>query len=381
MKLLTVVDTRLSFLKAAALLRAVEQHNASAAGPPIEHVLVHAGRDGDARLAATIFAALAVPGLHHRLGIDAASACEQTASILRRLDPVLAEERPDLVVVIGDATATVAAALAAAMRQVPIAHVDAGQRGLERSPPEELNRLVTDAISTLLFASSVTANETLNREAHLPERVFFVGNVLVDTLLWCRPQADRSPILEQLGLTPGDAYLVAALRDRDDADEPDRLVGVIRALAELRRDVPVVVPMHPYTLAQLERSGLRERLEVVPLDRPAPGTLNGKVSIVPPLGYFDFLRLIANARLVLTDSSGVQEETTCLGVPCLNVREHRERPVTAGAPISRTGGGAPDRIVTAARSWLERPPPRLALPELWDGHAAARIVAILARQG
>jgi UDP-N-acetylglucosamine 2-epimerase (non-hydrolysing) len=280
---------------------------------------------------------------------------------MKRFEPVLAAEEPDAVLVVGDVNSTLACALTAVKMGIPVAHVEAGLRSFDRSMPEEVNRVLTDAIAQWLFVSERSGLENLRNEGIPDERVYFVGNVMIDTLLAHRARSERSPILEDLGLT-AKGYAVLTLHRPASVDHPEVLAGLLEAVGRIGQEIPVVFPVHPRTRRALAVSGTE--------DFPW-------LRLIEPLGYLDFLKLMAHATVVLTDSGGVQEETTVLGVPCLTLRTSTERPVTITEGTNTLVGLDPDRIVAEALRVLEKPWVSSRTPELWDGRAAARIVEIL----
>jgi UDP-N-acetylglucosamine 2-epimerase (non-hydrolysing) len=282
---------------------------------------------------------------------------------MRRLEPVFREERPDLVLVVGDVNSTMAAAIVAVQLGIPAAHVEAGLRSFDRGMIEETNRVITDAVSSLLFVTEPSGVANLRKEGVAESKIHHVGNVMIDTLLRFRAKAANSTILERLGLRPR-SYAVATLHRPSNVDEPERLRRLRGALTELARQIKVVFPIHPRTRARLEA-----------LDKGAAG--NHGLITTPPLGYLDFLRLMSEARLVLTDSGGIQEETTALQVPCLTLRENTERPITIEQGTNRLIGVDPAAIVNAAQEALAAGVGQGRIPALWDGRAAARIVDTL----
>jgi len=382
MKILNVVGARPNFVKIAPILRAIAAVNAGRNGAPIESVLVHTEQHYDDAMSAAFFADLEIPPPHHTLGVGSGTHAVQTAEVIRRFEPVVMEERPDVVLVVGDVNSTAACALTAAKLGVPVAHVEAGLRSFDRSMPEEINRIVTDALSDFLFTTEASANDNLRREGVPSEKVFFVGNVMIDSLLSCRRLAQRSTIVERMGLTPdrfGSDYALVTLHRPSNVDAAEPLAAILGALAELSWEIPVVLPVHPRTRVRLQEFNLTQHVDPVALNGTPVVIHPGRISLFEPVGYLDFLRLMSGARVVLTDSGGIQDETTCLGVPCITLRENTERPVTVTAGTSTLVGNDPERILAAAHQALEngqRPP---QLPPLWDGHAAARIVDVLVR--
>jgi UDP-N-acetylglucosamine 2-epimerase (non-hydrolysing) len=356
-KIVAVVGARPNFVKIAPLLAELRLYSDA------EVTLVHTGQHYDLQMSEAFFANLEIPAPDVNLEARADTAVGQTAEIMRRLEPVLLERRPDWVVVVGDVTSTVAAALTAVRLGFPIAHVEAGLRSGDRSMPEEINRIVTDAVSDVLFTTEPAGNENLAREGVDSRRVHFVGNVMIDTLFRYRERARESRILADLGLTPR-GYAALTLHRPSNVDTPEALGRMMSTIARVQAEIPVVFPVHPRT---------RARLEALAGGLPAASSLR----LAAPLPYLDFVQLMANARCVLTDSGGIQEETTALGVPCLTLRENTERPVTVTRGTNRIVGVAPDAIFAAWRDVTEGRWPAGELPELWDGKAAERIVRVL----
>lgn len=346
-------------MKIAPLVRACRE----AGG--IESVIVHTGQHYDERMSQLFFDDLEIPRPDLHLGVGSASHAVQTARIMERFEPVLEEVRPDLVVVVGDVNSTAACALTAVKVGIAVAHVEAGLRSFDRSMPEEINRVVTDAVSELLFASEPSGVRNLRREGHPEERIHFVGNVMIDTLLQHRRRAAASDILDRLGLEAG-AYAVVTLHRPSNVDDGDVFGRILDALEEIQREVPVVFPAHPRTQQMLKRLGLEARLARMP-----------GLRVMEPLGYLDFLRLMSDARVVLTDSGGIQEETTILGVPCLTLRANTERPITIEQGTNRLVGTDPVRIVAGYREAVCGARRGGVVPEKWDGRAAERIVAVI----
>ncbi len=357
MLVLNVVGARPNFMKIAPVVEAMRQ-----AGLP--QYLVHTGQHYDEKMSRLFFEELGIPAPDLNLEVGSGSQAVQTAEILRRFEPVVLETKPDLVVVVGDVNSTMACTLVAVKLGIPVAHIEAGLRSFDRSMPEEINRLVTDALADLLFVSEPSGMVNLRSEGVPDEKVHFVGNVMIDTLLRHRESAKRSDIRARLGVDSG-PYILVTLHRPSNVDDPLKLGGLLRALDDLARELPVVFPIHPRTRKNAIDAGLAPEL--------------GRLVTSDPLGYLDFLNLMSNAKVVVTDSGGVQEETTVLGVPCLTVRENTERPVTISCGTNRLVGTDPDAMLRAARESLHGPRPELRLPELWDGKAAGRIVEVLKR--
>jgi UDP-N-acetylglucosamine 2-epimerase (non-hydrolysing) len=368
MRVAAVVGARPNFVKIAPLLRAMR------ARPGVEPLLVHTGQHYDAALAGSFFAELDLPPPDVSLEVGSGSHAHQTAEVMKRFEPALERTRPDLVVVVGDVNSTVAAALTAVKLGIPVAHVEAGLRSFDRGMPEEINRVVTDAISEYLFASEDSAVANLVAEGRDAARIHLVGNVMIDALEAFRPRWERSGIRDRLGVARG-GYGLVTLHRPANVDYAPRLAELLGALDEVAARLPLLFPVHPRTRARLVALDGEGREPAVD-GAPVPGGPR-KLRCIEPLGYLDFLALMAGARLVLTDSGGIQEETTALGVPCLTLRDTTERPVTLTAGTNRLVGTAPGRVVEEAIRALEAPPPPRDRPPLWDGRAAERIVAVL----
>jgi UDP-N-acetylglucosamine 2-epimerase (non-hydrolysing) len=346
-----VAGARPNFMKVAPIIWAMRGR--------VDARLVHTGQHYDQRMSDAFFAELDIPAPDINLGVGSGSHAGQTARVMLAFEPWLLANRCDAIVVVGDVNSTLACSLVAAKLGVPVAHVEAGLRSFDRTMPEETNRVLTDALSTWLLTPSPDADENLGREGIDPKRIFRVGNVMVDTLLAHLDRAMESDVLQRLGVF-GDYGLVTLHRPAL-VDEPGRFGPVLEALSHVGERLPLLFPAHPRTRATLEALDIGRK---------------GNIRVVEPEGYIGFLKLQAAARLVLTDSGGVQEETTVLGVPCLTLRENTERPITILEGTNRLVGLDPDRIIRHAEQALAatRAPRR---PALWDGHAAERIVGVL----
>jgi UDP-N-acetylglucosamine 2-epimerase (non-hydrolysing) len=349
-----VVGARPNFIKVAALVHAMRNR------PNFRVRLIHTGQHFSPEMSDSFFEQLGIPEPDVNLGAGGGSQTEQTAEIMKRIEPVFVSHPPDFLVVVGDVNSTVAASLVAAKMGIPIAHVEAGLRSFDRAMPEEINRLVTDAISDYLFVTEKSGEENLRREGVDPNRIFFAGNVMIDTLLRFRDRAAGSDVLERLGLEPR-SYAVVTLHRPSNVDNPSQLSRLIAMLNDLARDVKIVFAVHPRT---------SQRIEVAGLDVT-------RLLVIPPQSYLDFLRLTSEARLVLTDSGGIQEETTILQVPCLTLRENTERPATIENGTNQLVGTDTEAVLTAARAVLAQPMPAGKVPALWDGQAAERIANTL----
>jgi UDP-N-acetylglucosamine 2-epimerase (non-hydrolysing) len=359
-KILAVVGARPNFMKIAPILRAAKRSRALAA------TLVHTGQHYDESLSGAFFRELRIDPPAENLGVGSGSHAQQTAEVMRRIEPVIADRRPDLVLVVGDVNSTLAAALTAVKLGVRVAHVEAGLRSFDRRMPEEINRILVDSISDFAFVSEPSGVANLRREGVPRERVHLVGNVMIDTLLALRKQAAERSARERYGLERR-AFVLATLHRPENVDTRGALRVVVEALAAVARLAPVVFPVHPRTRRRIESLGLARAV------RAARG-----LRLEEPLGYLDFVSLLDDAALVVTDSGGVQEEAAILGTPCLTRRDSTERPLTLRGGANRLVAADVRAIVREARAVLsgERRPRPLRHP-LWDGAAAERIVAVL----
>jgi UDP-N-acetylglucosamine 2-epimerase (non-hydrolysing) len=325
-------------------------------------LLVHTGQHSSPEMSAAFFRDLEIREPDISLGISGGSSNEQTARVMLALEPLFAARLPDLVLVVGDVNATAAAALVAAKMNLPLAHVEAGLRSFDRTMPEEINRIVTDSLSRFLFTTEAGAAENLQREGIPRERIHFCGNVMIDTLLRFRKRAAASPVLDDLDLACGQ-YALVTLHRPSNVDDPVKLRELLAMLERLAERIPIVFPLHPRTRNSMAAHGITTR----------------RVRVIAPQSYIDFLALMSSARLVLTDSGGIQEETTILGVTCLTVRDNTERPVTIEQGTNRLVGTDARAIFKAAEEALAAPPASPRRPALWDGRAAVRIVETLER--
>lgn len=362
MKIILVVGTRPNFMKVAPILEAMKAY------PELEACLIHTGQHYDHQMSDVFFRDLQLPDPDIYLDVGSASHAVQTAEIMVAFESVVQEGRPDWIVVVGDVNSTLACALVGAKLCVPVAHVEAGVRSFDRTMPEEINRVATDAISDCLFPPSQHGYDNLMREGKSPDQVFLVGDTMIDTLLRWKPVASQRQIHGRLGLD-GD-YGVMTLHRPHNVDSPETLSGILDAVEVIQRKMPIVFPVHPRTAQRLKDFALEERLAKL------PNLLREK-----PLGYLDFLSLVMGARFVLSDSGGIQEETTVLGVPCLTMRENTERPETLTHGTNRLVGRQPDKILEGFRDVLSSPTPTKSYPDIWDGKTAERIVQVLANLG
>lgn len=349
----------------APLLRALEACN------HVRSVLIHTGQHYDENLSDVFFDELWMRRPDIYLGVGSGGHGLQTARVLERFEAVIKEGTPegrrfDRVVVVGDVNSTMAAALAAVKLGVPVAHVEAGLRSFDRSMPEEINRIVTDSICDVLLVSEPAGMENLRCEGHPDEQLHLVGNVMIDTLKWLLPKAEARGVLDMHGLRSGQ-YGVVTLHRPANVDMPNTLARLVDVLVETSRHLPLAFPIHPRTKQRIERSGLAERL------RTAKGIVQ-----LPPLGYLDFLCLTSQAKVVVTDSGGIQEESTALAIPCLTLRSNTERPITVDEGTSTLVGNDPTKLRRHLRAVLDGTYKRGRCPIFWDGRAAERIVQVLA---
>jgi len=354
MRIVYVVGTRPNFVKTAPVIGALRTRV-----PDGRHAIVHTGQHYDRLMSEVFLEELGVPAPDHMLEVGSGSHAQQTARVMERLEPVLEEERPDLVIVPGDVNSTAAAALTAAKMQVPVAHIEAGLRSFDRTMPEELNRIITDQLSDHLFIHSPEANDNLHAEGIPAKRIHLAGNTMIDTLVALEKRFRAAGAADRLGLQPGEFVLVTLHRPA--LVDGSLLADAIGQLADLARKMPVVFPVHPRTRGMMEA-----------IDSKHPGLL-----LCEPLGYLDFLSLLADARAVLTDSGGIQEETTYLGIPCFTLRANTERPITLTTGTNTLLGLDPAAIASIPALLAERPTSRPEPPPLWDGHASKRIADVV----
>jgi UDP-N-acetylglucosamine 2-epimerase (non-hydrolysing) len=358
-KIINIVGARPNLPKIAPLIREMRRHH------EIEPILVHTGQHYDDALSDIFFRQMGIPPPDFNLGVGSGSQASQTAEVLKRIEPILMAYDPDLVLVVGDVNSTVAVSLAAAKIGVSVAHVEAGLRSFDRSMPEEINRVLTDALADYLFVTEESAIENLLKEGRPASAIHFVGNVMIDSLMQFLPIAQQSHIGDQLGLMTGQnwkPFAILTLHRPSNVDSVAKLGQLMEAVTALASKIPVIFPVHPRTQQQLNQS-----------------RANGhpQLRLIPPLGYLDFLCLLSRATLVLTDSGGIQEETTALKVPCLTLRENTERPITISKGSNALVGTDPGKIRAAALEVITGSRKVGEIPPLWDGKAAERIVEVL----
>jgi UDP-N-acetylglucosamine 2-epimerase (non-hydrolysing) len=362
LKVINVVGARPNFIKVAPLVEAMKRREREFAP-----LLVHTGQHYDQMMSDAFLRDLDLPLPDESLEVGSGSQAAQTAAVMQKFEPVVLREKPDWVVVVGDVNSTLACALVAVKLGVKVAHVEAGLRSRDRTMPEEINRLLTDQIADLLFTPSRDADENLRAEGIPDSRISFVGNIMIDSLRKYLERAKSSAIRERLGVAGMD-YAVLTLHRPSNVDDVSTFSKILHALSEIARRLPIIFPVHPRTHKTIVELGLAARMEEIT-----------SLRLIEPLGYLDFLGLYSEAKLVLTDSGGLQEETTVLGVPCLTLRENTERPITVEMGTNIVVGTNPQKIVAAASAALSaaanRTPP--TIPPLWDGHTAGRILASL----
>lgn len=362
MKIICVAGARPNFMKIAPIYEEMVKYE------EFNPIILHTGQHYDRNMSQVFFEDLGIPKPDISLGVGSGTHAKQTATIMMKFEDVVTEEWPDLVVVVGDVNSTLACSLVAAKLHIPVAHVEAGLRSHNWMMPEEINRVLTDRISDYLFTPSRDADENLLNEGIEISKIHFVGNVMIDTLLKHREMAKNSEILSQLGLEYKE-YAVLTLHRAENVDDRANLMQILRALEKIQKEIKIIYPIHPRTRLRIKEFGLQ----------PIVDSLENLL-LTEPLGYLDFIYLMDNARFVMTDSGGIQEETTILGVPCLTLRTETERPITVKEGTNIVVGLDWDRIVEEAKKILAGMTKEGRIPEKWDGKAAKRIVDVL-REG
>ncbi|MDQ3952282.1 MAG: UDP-N-acetylglucosamine 2-epimerase (non-hydrolyzing) [Actinomycetota bacterium] len=359
-KPMLVFGARPNFMKIAPIFREMRERS------DFEPVLVHTGQHFDEAMSDQFLRGLELPRPDVHLEVGSGTESWQTAQIVTRLEPVISELRPDCGVVVGDVTSTLAAALALSLAKVPVAHVEAGLRSRDWTMPEERNRVVVDRISQFLFTPSADADANLVAEGIEEQKVFRVGNVMIDSLDWVLPRLSVDETVARFGVADGARFGLVTLHRAGNVDDDGILKGLVAALVEIAEDLPLLFPVHPRTSKRLDALGLSFE-----------GT---RVAHLAPLSYSDFTALLSRAALVLTDSGGIQEEAVVLGVPCLTLRENTERPITLETGLNRLAGTDPATVVDLARETLRGPRRPAQRPPLWDGAAGRRVVDVLAAE-
>jgi len=366
MRMILLVGARPNFVKIAPIMRAIDRHNSTSSSKSIEPILVHTGQHYDYEMSKIFFEDLELPEPDMYLGVGSGTHAKQTARVMMRLEKVLMKEKPDLVMVVGDVNSTLAGALAAVKLHISLAHTEAGVRSYDWERPEEINRLLTDAISEYLFTPSPDADENLRKEGIPDKRIFLVGNVMIDSVLYNRQKAEQSQILHQLRLRQG-GYALLTLHRPSNVDKKESLLKIVIALKEISQRIPVIFPAHPRTRKNIVKFRLQNFFE------------DEHIYFIEPLGYLHFLKLMMNARLVMTDSGGIESETTVLGIPCLTLKDTTVWKETVSRGTNTLVGSAGEKIIAEAFKILDGKGKKGIVPELWDGKTAERIVDILAR--
>ena len=356
MKIISVVGARPNFMKVAPLHRAFQ-----ARGDDFESLIVHTGQHYDEQMSDVFFEQLELPRPDRYLGVGSASHAQQTARVMTAFEEVVEEEKPDLVLVVGDVNSTLACSLVATKMHVPVAHVEAGLRSGDRSMPEEINRLVTDTVADLLFVTEKEGVENLRSEGVPASKIFFVGNVMIDSLVFFREKASETTIIEDLGLASS-RFAVMTMHRPSNVDNEESLKSLLSTIEHITDTVPLVFPMHPRTKNRFEEFGLADSLQEV-----------DDLLVTEPLGYLEFLRLMEESSVVVTDSGGIQEETTFLQVPCLTLRDSTERPITITEGTNKLLPLEPDRVGHRVKRIMDGDEPSGQVPDRWDGEAAERI--------
>lgn len=367
MKVALVCGARPNFMKIAPLIRAIGKHNASSETNPIEPILIHTGQHYDYEMSQVFFQDLKLPQPDIYLGIGSGTHAEQTGKIMIEFEQILFKEKPALVVVVGDVNSTLATALAAVKLHIPVAHVEAGLRSYDRTMPEEINRLLTDAISDYLFTTSSYDDDNLKKENVSSSKIFCAGNIMVDNLLYNREVAERANILPRLGLKE-QSYALLTLHRPSNVDGKESLTNILTAIDSISHQIPIVFPVHPRTRRNIEKFGLKNFLT------------NNHTSFIKPLGYLDFLKLEMCSKLVITDSGGIQVETTALDIPCLTLLNSPVWAITHKQGTNTLVGNNSQKLIEEAYKILDGKGKRGSCPELWDGKTAERIVGIIAKK-
>ena len=357
MKAAMVVGARPNFMKAAPLMREFARRGG------IETRLVHTGQHYDKNMSKIFFEDLELPEPDIYLGVGSGSHAEQTARVMVEFEKIVLADRPDLIIVVGDVNSTIACSITGSKLWIPVAHVEAGLRSFDLAMPEEINRMVTDILSRFCFTTSPEAEINLKREGVGEERIFFVGNIMIDSLLHYIDRAGGTEILENLGLAPKE-YMLVTLHRPSNVDDPDELRELFVMLSRLAERMPVVFPIHPRTKKMLDSADP----QIV---------LSDRLMLIEPVGYLDFIGMMRSAGIVVTDSGGIQEETTVLGVPCVTVRENTERPITIELGTNILAGTDPEKVEAAVTDLIDRGIGEHSLPPLWDGKTAGRIADVL----
>jgi UDP-N-acetylglucosamine 2-epimerase (non-hydrolysing) len=360
LKILNVVGARPNFMKIAPIQREMKKY------PKLQPLLIHTGQHYDEKMSRLFFDDLELPQPDVYLGVGSGTHAQQTARIMVEFEKVIEQEKPDLVLVVGDVNSTMACSIVASKMGVKIGHVEAGLRSFDRTMPEEINRLVTDALADFLFVTEKSGSENLQREGIAAEKIYFTGNVMIDSLVYFMQKAQQSDILKRMNLN-GYPYALITLHRPNNVDIKENFEKLLDAFAVIQKELKIVFPIHPRSLKMVHSFGLGGRIESMK-----------NLLMIDPVGYLDFMQLMRQAKLVLTDSGGIQEETTYLGVPCLTMRDNTERPVTVNVGTNIIVGSDTQCIIKESTKIIHHETKSGKIPDLWDGHAAERIVKIVA---
>jgi UDP-N-acetylglucosamine 2-epimerase (non-hydrolysing) len=371
-RIIHIVGARPNFMKIAPIMREMSKQPAA-----FEQILVHTGQHYDDNMSNAFFNDLKIPEPEIHLGVGSGSQSEQTARIMLAFEPVAIDRKPDLVVVVGDVNSTLACSLVAAKLGIRVAHVEAGLRSFDRTMPEEINRTLTDQISDFLFVSEPSGLDNLRQEGCSEDKMYFVGNVMIDTLMHFRHKAARSATLDSMNLTDK-AYILLTLHRPANVDSPEIFEKILLGLTEISQHLPIIFPSHPRTRKMISKFDLDKYFKYP--EAPFPVDSPKGILLVDPLGYLDFLKMMTQAKIVLTDSGGIQEETTILGVPCLTLRKNTERPITVSDGTNMVVGTDPQKIVEETLKILRNGGKKGRVPKFWDGETARRIVAVLLKK-
>jgi len=358
-KIINVVGARPNFMKIAPIQREMTKYD------HLQPFLVHTGQHYDEKMSKLFFQDLELPQPDAYLGVGSGTHAEQTARIMVEFEKVLDQQKADLIIVVGDVNSTAACSLVASKKGVKVAHVEAGLRSFDRTMPEEINRIVTDALSDYLFVSEKSGLENLRKEGIPEHKIFFTGNVMIDSLVYYLNKADKSSILSDLRLD-GYPYALITLHRPSNVDQKESYQRLLDAFSKIQERIKIIFPIHPRSRKMLNQFGFQHHIDSLK-----------NLILIDPIGYLDFIKLMSEAALVLTDSGGIQEETTYLGIPCLTMRENTERPVTVDIGTNFLVGSDPHKIVTETNKILIHGSKPSQVPELWDGHTAERIVSII----
>jgi UDP-N-acetylglucosamine 2-epimerase (non-hydrolysing) len=392
MKILSVVGARPNFMKIAPIILEIKKFNEQTSGlsQPIQHVLVHTGQHYDEVMSDLFFKDLNIPKPDVSLGVGSGFHAIQTAEIMKKFESVVLQEKPDIMIVVGDVNSTLACALVASKilynsngARPLIAHVEAGLRSFDRSMPEEINRIVTDHLSDFLFVTEESGIRNLKKEGIPEKRIYFVGNTMIDTLFSLQEKAKGTNILQELGLNVSNnknafPYALLTFHRPSNVDDKEKFLEILESLRSILGRLMIIFPAHPRTQRRIEEFNLESYFEFIAKYEAESFVSRDRITLIDPLGYLDFLCLMKNAAIILTDSGGIQEESTCLGISCITLRENTERPVTVSEGTNVIAGIEKDRIVKAVYDQLERKF-KYHIPKYWDGKAATRILRVILR--